>query len=187
MMVVWLVLYKLTQVKQEAFKLRDSIAAHRISFDLCIPLWDKFDDTKINSLNIQWTDIKFLNDQETDISDDVKALPNDKGGLYIFIIKCPILLSTSEYLAYIGRAQLTQNHSLKVRCRKYLYEYCSDTGRPKITTMIGKWGKYLHLRYAVIEENDDTINIEASLINAILPPFNDEIPSKTIRDAVAAF
>lgn len=174
-------------MKQEAFKIRGYIAEHRIAFDLCIPLWERFDGTKMNSLNTTWTDIKFLNDQGTDVSDDVKALPSDKGGLYIFVIKCPILLSTSEYLAYIGRAQLTQSHSLKVRCRKYLYEYCGEDGRPKITTMIGLWGKYLHLRYAVIDENDDTVNIEASLINAILPPFNDEIPNKTIRDAVAAF
>jgi len=174
-------------VKLEAFNLRGKIAEHRISFDLCTPLWEDFDNSKMNALNAKWRDIKFLNELGTDISDDVKALPNDKGGLYIFVIKCPILLSTSEYLAYIGRAQLTQSHSLRVRCRKYLYEYCSETGRPKITTMIGMWGKYLHLRYAVIDENDDTVSIEAGLINSILPPFNDEIPNKIIRDAVAAF
>lgn len=174
-------------MKQEAFKLRPHIAGHRISFDLCIPLWERFDSAKLNKLNPEWTDIKFLNEEGTDVSDDVKALPNDRGGLYVFVIKCPILLSTSEYLAYIGRAQLTSTHSLRVRCKKYLYEYCSDTGRPKISTMIGLWGKYLHLRYAVIDDNADTRNIEAQLINAILPPFNDEIPDKTIRDAVAAF
>ncbi|MCF6297123.1 MAG: hypothetical protein L3J08_03935 [Flavobacteriaceae bacterium] len=174
-------------MRQAAFVLSDKIKAHEINYQLYPVFWDEFDFTTIRRINPIWNEIKFLNDQGDDLSDDMKALPKDHGGIYIFIIKCDILETTSEYLAYIGRAQLSDNHSLKIRCRKYFYEYFGEEGRSKITRMIGKWGKYLYVKYAEIDDNNDTIELESHLINAILPPFNDQIPEKTIRQAVNAF
>ena len=57
---------------------------------------------------LEWKETKFLNDDGTDFSDEVKRLPNDSGGIYVFIIKSNVLKGISEYLAYIGRAQLTR-------------------------------------------------------------------------------
>lgn len=174
-------------MKYEAFVLSDQIKIHEVSFYLYPEFWENFDFEKYNNINPKWNDVKFLNDNGDDVSDDVKSLPNNHGGIYMFVIKCPIIPSISEYLAYIGRAQLSDSHSLQIRCRKYLYEWYGENGRPKITRMIGKWGKHLYLRYAEIDDNTATVELEAHLINAILPPFNDEIPEKKVRQAVAAF
>lgn len=41
-----------------------------------------------------WSDeIKYLNESNDDLSDDIKNLPNDTGGIYVFYIKghyCPV-------------------------------------------------------------------------------------------------
>ncbi len=174
-------------MRQAAFNLTGKIKAHEVTNQLYPIFWDKFDFKLLKKHNPKWTEIKFLNDKGDDLSDEMKTLPDDHGGIYIFVIKCNILPTTSEYLAYIGRAQFSDSHNLKIRCRKYFYEYFTEEGRPKITRMIGQWGKYLYLKYAEIDDNNDTVELEANLINAILPPFNDEIPDKTIKQAINAF
>lgn len=174
-------------MKQEAFILSDHIKTHQIVYVHSPLLWQNLDRNTIDRVQPVWTEVKFLNDVGDDISDDVKALPDNSGGIYIFIIKCDILPTTTEHLAYIGRAQYSANHNLRVRCRKYYYEYFQENGRPKITRMIAKWGNNLHLKYATIASNNDIVELEAQLINSILPPFNDQIPEKKIRQAVNAF
>lgn len=174
-------------MKYDAFVLSDQIKTHEVEYFHYPQFWDDFDYSELNRISPLWHEIRFLNDDGDDISDSVKEMPADKGGIYMFIIKCPILPTITEHLAYIGRAQFSQNHNLRIRCRKYLYEYCSPDGRPKVSRMIHKWGKYLYIKYAAIDNNDDIISLEANLINAILPPFNDEIPDKKTKDAVQAF
>lgn len=174
-------------MRQEAFVLSDNIKTHEVIYRLYPGLWDSFDHTLIERINPVWKEVKFLNDNGDDISDEMKLLPNNHGGIYIFIIKNSILPNSSEYLAYIGRALFSDSHNLKVRCRKYFYEYFGENGRSKITRMIEKWGSHLYVKYAEIDDNDDTVKLEADLINAILPPFNDAIPKKIIRQAVNAF
>lgn len=174
-------------MRQKAFILSDNIKTHEVIYRLYPGLWNQFDYTLIEKINPVWNEVKFLNADGDDISDEMKSLPNDHGGIYIFVIKNNILPNSSEYLAYIGRAQFSDNHNLKIRCRKYFYEYLGENGRSKIIRMIGKWGNQLYVKYAEIDNNNDTIKLEADLINAILPPFNDAIPEKTIRQAVNAF
>lgn len=173
-------------MKYEAFVLSDKIKVHEVKFYLYPELWEQFQHGTFDITNGNWKEVKFLNDTGDDVSDDVKALPGDHGGIYIFIIKNPIIAKITEYLGYIGRAQLTENHNLKVRCRKYFYEWFGENGRPKVTRMIGKWGQYLYLRYIEIDDNNETRQLETKLINSILPPFNDEIPDVIYRQAVSA-
>ena len=167
-----------------AFELGEEIDLHKVTFPLCPFLWEKFTD----KLNIdKWNCIKYLNDEGVDFNTEIDKLPDDKGGIYIFIIKSPVLPYTSEYLAYIGRAKLTDSFSLKVRCKNYLTKYSKDEERPKITRMFKYWNKYLYLKFIEIEENITTVDIEKKLIKAILPPFNDFIPDFEIRQGVKAF
>jgi excinuclease UvrABC nuclease subunit len=174
-------------MQRDAFHLGKDIRSHSTEFKLYPPLWDSFDIPFEIMNSLSWKEHKFLNEAGDDFSDEIKNLPNDKGGIYIFIIKSRVLPTVSEYLAYIGRAQLTENHSLRIRCRKYLNEYLKDKERPKITRMIEFFKNHLFLRYAEINDNNLIIDLEAKLINSILPPFNDKIPDKRIRDAVTAF
>ena len=53
--------------------------------------------------------------------------------------------------------------------------------------MLKGWGEYLYIRYLPLTDDLELEKIEAELINKILPPFNDKIPDKKIRDAVKAF
>lgn len=52
--------------------------------------------------------IKYLND-DNQISDEIKNLPKDYGGIYVFFIQGVSLPFCERYLAYIGRAQCTDS------------------------------------------------------------------------------
>ena len=171
----------------DSLKLSDHIKIHCEDFILYPGLWKEFDHSLIDLSVIQWKEIKFLNEDGDDLNPLVKSITEEKGGIYLFMIKSNVLVGISEYLVYIGRAQKTDTHNLRVRLRKYYYEYFGKYGRPKVTRMINKWGPYLYLKYFELEDNDLVVMLEAELINSVLPPFNDEIPKKRIRDAVNAF
>jgi hypothetical protein len=150
--------------------------------------WISIDKTDIDIPLNDWSnEIKFLSDNEMDVSDDMKKLPDNCGGIYLFFIKGLILPNYETYLAYIGRAQFTQKQNLKVRCNSYYYEFFKDDTRPKIARLIKKWGKYLYLRYYASNDNLHIKRLEAKLINGILPPFNDEIPNLIIHEPQPAF
>ncbi len=160
---------------------------HELNFMLFPDLWRSFAFDKIDLNLLEWREVKFLNELGNDVSDEIKNLPNNKGGLYLFIIKCPILPKITEYLVYIGRAQLTEYHNLRIRVNKYFNEYIRDDQRPKITRIIHQWQNELFIRYIELDDNELIKELEADLINKILPPGNDEIPDKNIKSAVKAF
>ncbi len=143
--------------------------------------WTNIDFSHININETEWSqEMKFLAPNGLDISDEVKRLPTDKGGIYVFFIKGIILPYFETYLAYIGRAQFTSSHNLRIRCHKYYYEFFDEDTRPKIFRMIKKWGDKLYLRYYPSNDNDLIKAVESKLIKGILPPFNDEIPDEII-------
>lgn len=170
-----------------AFRLGEEIRLHTVDFKIVPSLWDEFEiDSEIME-NLIWEEYKFLNDDGTDFSEGVSNLPNDSGGIYSFIIKSPLLPGVSEYLAYIGRARFTDNHNLRARCRRYLTEYLNEKERPKITRLMNYYKNHLYIRFTRIDNNELIEELEAELINSILPPFNDEIPEKRVRDGINAF
>lgn len=175
-------------MRLDAFNLGGDLNNHTLSFKIYPPLWVHFNESHsiIPALK-DWKEIKFLDERGERFSDEIDLLPNDHGGIYVFVIKSDIFPGISEYLAYIGRAKLTASHNLRVRVRSYLTKFAREEERPKISRMIHQYGAHLFLRYIEIDNNDVIDFLEAELINTLLPPFNDEIPDKTIRDAVQAF
>jgi hypothetical protein len=150
--------------------------------------WDNIGtlDPKIEITD--WSEeIKFLDSNELDISNEVKNLPQDSGGIYVFFIKGQIVPFFETYLAYIGRAQFTNSQNLKLRCSSYYYEFFKEKTRPKIHRLIDRWGKYLYIRYLPLKDNEQIKKLEINLINGILPPFNDEIPELKIKQPEPAF
>jgi len=111
------------------------------------------------------------------------TIPNDKGGIYLFLAKPNILPGSHLYLMYVGRAHISTTQNLRKRCSQYPVE----KKRPKIKRMIEQWGKYLYIRYLPLDNNATIDIVESELINKILPPFNDEIPDQKISAAVKAF
>ena len=157
----------------------------KITFILNTTLWDSFDGKIKQILHSfgTWAEIKFL-DNKGNKNPSLDTIPNDKGGVYIFIAKSEILpTDTHLYLMYIGRARCTEDQNLRKRCK----EYSTNQDRPKISRMIRQWGKYLYIRYLPLDNNSLIDNIEAELINKILPPFNDKVPDQKIQRAVKAF
>ena len=124
--------------------------------------------------------IKYLNDNNDAISDEVCALPNDIGGIYIFFIQGPTLPFLERYIAYIGRAQTTDSQSIRKRAKEYYAESRSADGRPKIINLFKHWEQYLYLIYFPCSDNDVIVRCESNLIRSILPPFNDDIADKII-------
>lgn len=174
-------------MNSSAFELGQEIKLKTLSYRLHQELWCKYDLTGIDISFSSWTRIKYLNDDGTDFHTDIDFLPNDKGGLYMFYINCPIIKGITEFPFYIGRAQLTEGQNLRKRCREYFLKYKSDNERPKITTMFKYWGKDLHLSFIVLADNLNIVDYEKKLINSLLLPMNDEIPDQEIKQAVKAF
>ena len=167
---------------EEVDVIKKSLSETKVHFTISPLLWDRFSKEISIFTQRQWSEVKFL-DNDLRIHPNMRTIPNNCGGIYSFVVKPDLVPNSHLYLLYIGRAQYTDNQSLRKRCSEYPKE-----DRPKIQTMINNWGKYLYIRYLPLTESNDIINkTEAELINAILPPCNDKIPNKTIRQARAAF
>ena len=170
-----------------AFQLGEELTLRTISYKLHPAMWIRYDLSKINLNLSNWTTIKYLNDDGTDFNENIKILPNDKGGLYLFSIYCPIIQGRTEFPAYIGRALLTKGQNLRKRCKEYFQKHYREDERPKITTLFKYWSNDIYLSFLVIDENEDVIDYEKKLINSLLLPFNDEIPEIEIKEAKKAF
>lgn len=124
----------------------------------------------------KWSDeIKFLNATNDDLSDGIKRIPNNKGGIYIFYIKGVNLPFAENYILYIGRSQCTSFQNIRKRAREYL--------RPKrilIQDMFERWKPYIYYRYYLETDNDRIKQLESVLIRSIVPPFNEDIPNRII-------
>ena len=170
-----------------AFNLGEELTLKTLKFKLQQSLWVKYDLGAFDLQLANWTTIKYLNHDGTGFNPDIDILPNDKGGLYMFSIYCPVIPGRTEFPVYIGRAQLTEKQNLRKRCREYFTKFSRDDERPKITKMFNYWAKELYLSFIPLDQNAEIIDFEKKLINSLLLPFNDEIPDQEIRQAVVAF
>jgi len=170
-----------------AFELGEQINNRKIEYVLHKELWNRFFFPSLDLKFSEWTTIKYLNDSATDFSIEIDLVPNDKGGLYLFFVKCPILTGITEYPLYIGRAQLTEGQNLKKRVKEYFQKYSKSNERPKIFKMFRYWSSDLFLAFYPLDNNDKIIDIEREIINSLILPMNDLIPDKQIKEAVKAF
>jgi len=170
-----------------AFDLGQEIELKKVFYPLHQPMWSKYDLTAINIEFSQWTQIKYLNDDGTDFSDQISTLPDNRGGLYMFLVKCAVIKGLTEFPFYIGRAQLTDGQNLRKRCKEYFLKYRLNNERPKITRMFRYWDKDLYLCYIPLDDNEVIRDFEKKLINSLLLPMNDQIPDQEIRQAIKAF
>lgn len=154
---------------------------YKVPFVINPNLWKRIDNELIKYIKEEWNEVKFF-DENMQLNSQLNSIPNDKGGLYVFIAKTDIIPDSHIYIMYIGRAKITQFQNLRKRCKEY-----GNAKRPKIKRMVQSWGEYLYIRYYPMIDNNKIDNLEKELINNIIPPFNDEIPDKETRDKVKAF
>lgn len=127
-----------------------------------------------------WSDyIKYL-DENGNISMDIRNITKEHGGIYIFFIQGDTLPFCEKYLAYIGRAQSTENQSVGKRLCEYLRESQKESSRPLIPRLFRYWKDKLYVKYYPSDDNNFIINGESALIKSILPPFNDDMPESII-------
>lgn len=144
----------------------------QLPFELNINKWNTMDDDIKRYVSSGWKSIKYLNDEGTAINKDINKVPNNSGGIYIFLLKPEVIPQMHRYIMYIGRAHRGANYSLRKRCSTYFTD-----DRPKVARMIKRWGKELYLFYLPITDSDDFIDkVERELIRVIIPPCNSQIP-----------
>ena len=140
-------------------------------------------DNPIKNMANWSREIKYLNAQNDDISDDIKSLPKDHGGIYMFYIKGINLPFVENYILYIGRCQYTPAQNINKRAKEYFRDE-----RIEIKRMFRKWKEFLYYRYYPDTNNELIRANEIKLIRAIAPEYNEEIPDKMdIQNSVPAF
>ena len=152
--------------------------------------WNEFpDNLKPLICENKWSQyIKYL-DNTGKISDEIKHLPNNQGGIYLFYIQGQPIPSFEMFLVYIGRALYTnKGENINKRVRHYYTESKNNRSRPKIKRLFKYWKDFLYIKYLPSDDNEFIKAGESSLIRAILPPFNDEIPDRIeYKQGVNAF
>ena len=142
-----------------------------LPFELNIDKWSTFSEDVKQIISTDWKNIKFLNDDGTGINDAITSVPDDSGGVYLFLLKPDVISNMHRYIMYIGRAQRKRNFSLRKRCVSYL----KDT-RPLVALIRELWGKQLYFFYLPIENDDIICKVEEELVRVIIPPCNSQIP-----------
>ena len=145
--------------------------------------WESF-KTDFNSIvnSDDWKEIKFLNESATDINNNINTVPNDKGGIYVFVLKPDLVPCVHKYILYIGRVQHSESQNLRKRFREYVHDQ-----RSAIMQMRETWGKDLYIRYLPLTNNTLICALEKELIRTIIPPCNSEYPGILNKAMKAAF
>ena len=143
-----------------------------------IPIDDPIRDSRL------WSpEFKYLNSTNDGLSDEIKNISKDHGGIYVFSLKGISIPFMENYILYIGRCKFTVNQNLKKRAKEYIKD-----DRIFIRNMFERWKQHLYYRYYPETNNDRIVKIEELLIRAIVPPLNEAIPNKTeIQPTVPAF
>lgn len=146
-----------------------------VSFQLNIDKWNSMDQNIREMVSQPWESVKFLDETGTKINSEVSRVPNDKGGIYVFVIKPEIIPDVHRYIMYIGRARKKLGFSLQKRCKEYI-----NDNRVKIMYMREEWGDQLYFYYLPLDSDEDIEKIERELIRVIIPPCNTAIPDQYV-------
>lgn len=163
------------------------LASYQMTFILSPELWEKFNLEGINVDYSKWARVKMM-DADKELSDEINRIPNDCGGIYVYVIVSPIIPNGGNYLMYIGKATKTESENLRARVRTYKKQFGEKYNRPKLHNMFTKWGEYVYVYYLPMKSSAaDIKEIEDRLIAAYgRPPCNKEILIRSVKDAVDA-
>lgn len=136
-------------------------------FTLSPDLWTTLDLPQ----PLNWNRITFDHAKGRDI-------PNDRIGVYAFVLEPNIACISLAYLLYVGK---TTEHF-----RARFYKYKRDqrdphTNRPLVRIMLNAWPGRVAFYYAPIEDRTNVQETENQLIAAFKPPVNRKYPAR-VRD-----
>lgn len=78
-------------MNDSAFQLGEQIKLRTVEYKLHSDLWNKFNFPNLDLKFENWVKIKYLNANADALEAGIENIPNDKGGLYMFYIKCEII------------------------------------------------------------------------------------------------
>lgn len=116
-------------------------------------------------------------------NDGSRSLIPDQQGVYAFLILPGVAGDLNvSYLMYLGETGRT----LRERFGEYLVEARSDKIRPKLLRILPLYPDHLVFACAPLPANIVPKDVESALIEALLPPGNDDVPA-TVRRPRKAF
>lgn len=128
-------------------------------------------------ISLQWEAVRFE-------KQEIKKIPADRRGVYSFVVLPGIARHPlCSYLLYIGKAD---KQSLQERVANYFYEVNNPKGRAPVQDMILNWESYLWVCYATVDEVQEIDGLENSLLEAFVPPVNQQYKG-TFGQAVKAW
>ena len=148
---------------------QNELIAHECRFVLWPRQWANYE----NRHALDWRIRRLAEAERPDI-------PNEPG-VYTLLIQPDIAAHPAcSYLMYVGKAE-----RLRRRFRDYLVREKREKGRPKIFRGLNLYSSYLWFCFtlAPVEILGD---VEDTLLNAYVPPWNDQLPAE-IRGTVGAF
>ena len=146
-----------------------------LPFELNIDKWETMDEEVRNIVSGEWKNIKFLNEEGNALNEAISTVPDNMGGVYIFVLRPELIPNLHLYIMYIGRARKGKSFSLRKRCKHYI----KDT-RPLVASMIALWGKALYFYYLPIEGDDVIEKVEKELNRVIKAPCNSQYPDEYV-------
>ena len=76
-----------------------------VEFELNIDQWESMDKEVKDIVSGEWENIKFLNDEGSALNEAVETVPDNMGGVYIFVLRPDLIPTLHLYIMYIGRAR----------------------------------------------------------------------------------
>lgn len=157
-------------------------------FCLSTELWEKFNKFNNESKLIDFSKfqgIKYFGDGKT-LSKDIEKVPNDSGGIYIYVVENSVIPFSGKYIMYVGRARLTDNCNLRQRARSHFSQYKRGEENDRMERVFDNWSDYVYLFYLQMGDNDFIDLAEKELINALTPPCNKDDYAPQIRRKLSA-
>lgn len=157
------------------------------NFLLSPELWERFSISDLHINYEDWQCAKMMN-EAGELSEEVSSIPTEYGGIYVYVIRQPVIPGCGEYIMYVGRALKTQGYNLRVRVRSYQKYFTEVHDREKIHRLFEQWGQYVYVRYLPVRASNEEIKLlEERLISSLVPQCNADIPIRTVKQAVNAF
>ena len=148
-----------------------------LPFELNIDKWETMDEEVKNIVAGEWKNIKFLNEKGDALNEAISTVPDDVGGIYVFVLRPELIPDIHLYIMYIGRVRRCKHYSLRKRCRSYM----RDT-RPLVAAMRDLWGKELYFYYLPIEDDILVEKVEKELNRVIKAPCNTQYPDEYVTE-----
>lgn len=156
-------------------------------FCLSTELWEKYLVEKHSVDLSKLIKIPYFDKDITKLSDEVNSIPNDKGGIYLYVLENPVVPDTGRYIMYVGRARKTKWENLRTRAKSHFAQYKRAEENSRLARLYEKWAPYVYFMYIPLNSNEVIDQVEDELIVALTPPCNIKYPSVKIKNKLSAF